>query len=85
MQKLLRSLMTLLLLCQGLAISIALEKQAYGYVDPGSGFLAFQVGGSMIAGAIFCLRNRIRKFLGLLSKEENPSSGKSIKAVESQR
>lgn len=77
--------MTLLLLFQGFAVLIALEKQAYGYVDPGSGLLMFQVGGSMIAGAIFCLRNRLRKFLGLIPKEESQSSGKSITVAESQQ
>jgi hypothetical protein len=44
---------------------VALAKPAYGYVDPGSGLLAIQVGGSMLAGGLFILRTKIRKILGL--------------------
>jgi hypothetical protein len=39
----------------------AAVKPAQAYVDPGSGLLAFQVGGSMLAGALFVLRSKIRK------------------------
>lgn len=44
-----------------LVLLVALAKPAYGYVDPGSGLLAVQVGGSMLAGALFVLRSKIRK------------------------
>jgi hypothetical protein len=78
--------MSLLLLCQGLAILVAVEKPAYGYVDPGSGLLMFQVGGSMVAGAIFCLRNKFRKLIGFSEKEEqNQAPEKSDTVTESQR
>lgn len=50
----------------------ALAKPAYGYVDPGSGLLAVQVGGSMLAGALFILRSKIRKLLGRGSSEAKP-------------
>ena len=43
----------------------AAVKPAHAYVDPGSGLLFFQVGGSMLAGSLFVLRAKIRKFLGL--------------------
>lgn len=46
-----------------LVLLVALAKPAYGYVDPGSGLLAVQVGGSMLAGALFVLRSKIRKLL----------------------
>ena len=44
-----------------LVLLAAFAKPAYGYVDPGSGLLAVQVGGSMLAGAVFVLRSKIRK------------------------
>ena len=44
---------------------IALSKPAYGYVDPGSGLLAVQVGGSMLAGGLFILRSKLRRLFGL--------------------
>jgi hypothetical protein len=48
----------------------ALTKPAYGYVDPGSGLLAVQVGGSMLAGGLFFLRSKIRRLLRMNSTEE---------------
>lgn len=47
----------------------ALARPAYGYVDPGSGLLAVQVGGSMLAGALFILRTKIRKLFRMGSPE----------------
>jgi hypothetical protein len=51
----------------------ALEQPAHAYADPGSGLLLFQVGSSMVAGALFFLRTRIRKLfrLGRNTSEEN--------------
>jgi hypothetical protein len=51
----------------------ALEQPAHAYADPGSGLLLFQVGSSMVAGALFFLRTRIRKLfrLGRNPSEEN--------------
>jgi hypothetical protein len=48
-----------------LVLLAALSKPAWGYVDPGSGLLAVQVGGSMLAGGLFILRSKIRKLFGL--------------------
>lgn len=48
----------------------ALTKPAYGYVDPGSGLLAVQVGGSMLAGGLFILRSKIRRLLGIAAPEQ---------------
>ncbi|HEX3661313.1 MAG TPA: hypothetical protein VHU89_07765 [Acidobacteriaceae bacterium] len=50
----------------------ALTKPAYGYVDPGSGLLAIQVGGSMLAGGLFILRSKIRKLLRMKPPEATP-------------
>lgn len=41
----------------------AFARPAWAYVDPGSGLLAMQVGGSMLAGGLFILRSKIRKWL----------------------
>ncbi|MBB6146208.1 hypothetical protein HNQ77_004180 [Silvibacterium bohemicum] len=50
---------------------ISAEKPAHAYVDPGSGLLVFQVGGSMLAGALFVMRAKIRKLFGLNAKTES--------------
>lgn len=60
-----------------LVLLVAFTKPAYGYVDPGSGLLAVQVGGSMLAGGLFILRTKIRKLLRLSPKTEpKPESDK---------
>jgi hypothetical protein len=46
----------------------AAVKPAHAYVDPGSGLLFFQMGGSMLAGALFVMRAKIRKLFGLKPK-----------------
>lgn len=55
----------------------ALAKPAYGYVDPGSGLLAVQVGGSMLAGGLFILRSKIRRLLGLSPANEKLETEKN--------
>jgi hypothetical protein len=45
-------------------LAIAFEQCAYAYIDPGSGLLVFQLGGSMLAGALFVLRRKLRRLLG---------------------
>jgi hypothetical protein len=44
----------------------ALAKPAYGYVDPGSGLLAFQVISSTFAGIGFLVRKRLRSFFSAI-------------------
>jgi hypothetical protein len=56
---------------------VALAKPAYGYVDPGSGLLAVQVGGSMLAGGLFILRSKIRRLFRMNSPEEKVEPEKS--------
>jgi hypothetical protein len=46
----------------------AAVKPAHAYVDPGSGLLFFQMGGSMLAGALFVMRSKIRKLFGIKPK-----------------
>ena len=62
----------------------ALTKPAYGYVDPGSGLLAVQVGGSMLAGGLFILRSKIRRFFRLNSTDEKIEAEKSIQPEASE-
>jgi hypothetical protein len=71
-----KSLLFSLGLCQIVIFLIAAEKPAHAYVDPGSGLLFFQVAGSMLAGALFVLRTRIRKLFGL-----KPPAAKSVPQV----
>ena len=50
---------TLMLL---VAISFTFERQAYAYVDPGSGLLIFQGISAAFSGALFYFRRRLRNF-----------------------
>jgi hypothetical protein len=59
-----RALILSLGVLQFAAILCALSKPAYGYVDPGSGLLAFQMISTTLAGAIFIVRRRLRTILG---------------------
>lgn len=55
----------------------ALTKPAYGYVDPGSGLLAVQLGGSMLAGGLFVLRSKIRRLFRIAPPEQKIETEKS--------
>jgi hypothetical protein len=46
-------------------LMIALERPARAYVDPGSGLLLFQIGGSILAGALFTVRGKLRRLFRL--------------------
>jgi hypothetical protein len=48
---------TLMLL---IALSFSFERQAYAYVDPGSGLLIFQGISAVFSGALFYFRRRLR-------------------------
>jgi len=75
-------------LLQIVVLFAAVVKPAHAYVDPGSGLLVFQVGGSMLAGALFVLRTKIRKLLGRNStpkaeadpKDYEPNAGTGTRA-----
>jgi len=62
----------------------ALTKPAYGYVDPGSGLLAVQVGGSMLAGGLFILRSKLRRLFGLTSANDKSEREKQTPAESSE-
>lgn len=46
---------------QIVALLCAWERPAQAYVDPGSGFVFLQVAGSMVAGALYYLRHRVKR------------------------
>jgi len=77
-----RGLLKLIYLFAGIvqiaAIFSAFEKPAYAYVDPGSGYLLLQIAGSMLAGAAFFVRHRLKRMLGLAVDSDSsppPQSG----------
>jgi hypothetical protein len=71
-----RLLLPLFCAVEFFVILIVLEQQAHAYVDPGSGLLMFQVGGSMLAGACFMLRRKLRRLFRLdRSVKEDASQG----------
>lgn len=53
------SLRFLFLLVQLIVLGVASEQRALAYVDPGSGLLAFQLGGSILAGLFYALRRKL--------------------------
>jgi hypothetical protein len=55
-------------------LMLATERRAMAYVDPGSGLLALQSIGSMLAAAAFFLRRRI---MGLFNKKKPLASAES--------
>lgn len=68
MHKSKRSLLFILGAAQIFVFLAAAVKPAHAYVDPGSGLLFFQMGGSMLAGALFVMRSKIRKLFGIKPK-----------------
>lgn len=52
---------------------IGSERRAWGYVDPGSGLLALQTLGSVLAGFGYFLRRRIRRLFVRQQKNEIPA------------
>lgn len=62
----------------------ALTQPAYGYVDPGSGLLAVQIGGSMLAGGLFIVRSKLRRLFGLtkVSEKNETEDGTPTEASE---
>ena len=83
MRNLRRSIFVVLASVELLVLLAAFAKPAYGYVDPGSGLLAFQVGGSMLAGALFILRAKIRKLFGLSSPGQEKAASEATRTPES--
>jgi hypothetical protein len=55
-------------------LMLATERRAMAYVDPGSGLLAVQSIGSILAAAGFFMRRRI---MGLLNKKKSHTGAES--------
>lgn len=70
MRSLRRPVLAVLASIELLVLLAAFAKPAYGYVDPGSGLLAFQIGGSMLAGGLFIIRSKLRKLFRMSSPAE---------------
>jgi hypothetical protein len=60
-----RIVLVLLAVAQVAALAVAFQRPAYGYADPGSGLLFLQVAGSMLAGALFIVRSKLRRLFRL--------------------
>jgi hypothetical protein len=59
------------------ALSIAFERRAYAYVDPGSGLLLFQSLSAMFTGVLFFFRKRLKSLIARSRVEETRSDGNS--------
>ena len=52
-------------------MACVIAQPAYGYVDPGSGLLLFQVIGSTFVGLTFFLRRRLRQFFEIFARRSS--------------
>ncbi len=55
------------------SFSLALERRAYAYVDPGSGLLMLQAAGTVLTGVLFTLRKRIKSLFTRNPPAEAPT------------
>jgi hypothetical protein len=69
------SVLSLLTILQIFVFLAAAAKPAHAYVDPGSGLLAFQIGGSMLAGALFVLRSKLRRLFRRAGNSKTEAGG----------
>lgn len=69
---------SLLGVLQIIALLIAFERPAQAYVDPGSGFVFLQVAGSMVAGAMFYLRHRVKRLFSSLRRSDTTHQTEAI-------
>jgi hypothetical protein len=75
----LRCCLLLLGATQIAALLVAWERPALAYIDPGSGFVFLQVAGSMVAGAAYYLRHRVKRLFG--SSRETPELSAPVSGV----
>jgi hypothetical protein len=68
MTRAIRCLYVVLTISQCVLLLAAMEKPAYGYVDPGSGILLVQVLSSAIGGVLFFVRKRVGHYLHFTRK-----------------
>jgi hypothetical protein len=60
------------------SLSLAFERRAYAYVDPGSGLLMLQAAGTVVTGILFTLRRRIKSLFTRNQSSESPA----VEAIE---
>ena len=72
--RVLGSLVFLLGAVQIAALLVAFERPARAYVDPGSGFVFLQVAGSMLAGAVYYMRHRLKRIFNAMRGSSQISS-----------
>jgi hypothetical protein len=53
----------------------ALAEPAQAYVDPGSGLLLYQAGGSIVTGLLFLLRQQIRRLFRRMRRPVEKQDG----------
>ena len=70
---------------QIVAILCAFEKPAYAYVDPGSGYLLLQIVGSMLAGAAFFVRHRLKRMFGFAVEGDSTSARESAAPIREEK
>lgn len=58
----------------------ALQRPAYGYVDPGSGILVVQFVASVFSGGIFFLRRRLKQFFFPAKQAHVPHGASEIES-----
>lgn len=51
------------------ALGCTFEREAYAYVDPGSGLLIFQGIGAIVSGVLFYFRRRLKEIFAKTPKE----------------
>jgi hypothetical protein len=56
------------------ALSFTFERQAYAYVDPGSGLLIFQGISATVSGVLFYFRRRIKNLFVRTPPKSNPET-----------
>jgi hypothetical protein len=79
------SLSFLLGILQIAVLLVAFERPARAYVDPGSGFVFLQVAGSMFAGAVYYMRHRLKRLLGMTRRSSQISpAGTQTEVAENQ-
>jgi len=66
--RLLRLCLLLLGALQIAGLLVTFERPARAYIDPGSGFVFLQVAGSMLAGAIYYMRRRLRRMISSIRR-----------------
>jgi hypothetical protein len=82
--RVLRCCLFMLSALQIAALLCAWEQPARAYIDPGSGFVFLQIAGSMVAGAVYYLRHRVRRIFVRKSNQVATSGGAPSEVVENQ-